>query len=154
MFPRNNMVTLWKLICQYHGDQIPNLIKLASLALTCPTNTADCERSFSVQNYIKCQRGASISAITCDHLMRVCICGTSMLQMNFENAVKIWLKWNASRPQLLSCFLIYLFFFGGGGGGRGWVWRFSFLFYSILYDSTAFRNGTEQNFKKSKLKQQ
>ena len=66
--------------------------KLASLALTCPTNTADCERSFSVQNYITCQRRASISAITCDHLMRVCICGPSMQQMNFENAVNIWKK--------------------------------------------------------------
>ena len=92
MFPRDNMVTLWKLICQYHGDKFPNLIKLASLALTCPTNTADCERSFSVQNYITCQRRASISAITCDHLMRVCICGPSMQQMNFENAVNIWKK--------------------------------------------------------------
>ena len=52
MFPRDSMVTLWKLICQYHRDRFPNLIRLAALALTCPTNTADCERSFSVQNYI------------------------------------------------------------------------------------------------------
>ena len=35
VFPRDNMATLWKLICQYHGDKFSNLIKLVSLALTC-----------------------------------------------------------------------------------------------------------------------
>ena len=33
--------------------EIPNLLKLAALALTAPIHTADCERGFSKQNKIK-----------------------------------------------------------------------------------------------------
>lgn len=90
MFPRDSMVQLWQLIAQYHKDEFPNLICLAALALTCPTNTADCERSFSVQNYITTQKRANISAHTCDQLMRVCITWPKLKDMDFSKAVKLW----------------------------------------------------------------
>ena len=44
------MVPLWNLIHKYHKDEFPNLITLASLALTAPIHTADCGRRFSLQN--------------------------------------------------------------------------------------------------------
>ena len=52
-YPRDRMVPLWNLINKYHKDEFPNLIKLASLALTAPIHTADCERGFSLQNRLK-----------------------------------------------------------------------------------------------------
>ena len=52
-YPRDRMVPLWNLIKKYHKDEFPNLITLASLALTAPIHTADCERRFSLQNSCK-----------------------------------------------------------------------------------------------------
>ena len=49
MYPRDKTSNLWALINQYHGDEYPNLIKLAHLALTCPIHTSGCERGFSIQ---------------------------------------------------------------------------------------------------------
>ena len=51
-YPRDRMVPVWNLIHNYHKDEFPNLITLASLALT-PIHTAYCERGFSLQNSLK-----------------------------------------------------------------------------------------------------
>ncbi|RUM93405.1 MAG: hypothetical protein DSZ28_08500 [Thiothrix sp.] len=68
----------------------PDLVKLASFALSCPTHIADCERAFSVQNYILTERWASLSPTTCDQLMRICISGPSFTDMPFIEAVERW----------------------------------------------------------------
>ena len=52
-YPRDKTATLWKLMFEFHSDALPNLIKLAELALIMPYQTADCERGFSCQNNIK-----------------------------------------------------------------------------------------------------
>lgn len=90
MYPRDRMSELWKLIIVHHKEEFPNLIKLAVLALTCAVHTADCERSFSVQNYITTQRRAALSSEKCDMLMRVVILGKKLEEFDFANAVKIW----------------------------------------------------------------
>ena len=41
---------------------MPNLIKLANLALIMPYQTADCERGFSCQNAIKCSKRNRLKA--------------------------------------------------------------------------------------------
>ena len=92
MYPRDKMEILWKLIIKFHKKAFPNLIFLVSLALTCPTNTADCEQSFSVQNYINTQRRASLSAERCDQLKRLCICGHKLNDMDFTTSIKLWQK--------------------------------------------------------------
>lgn len=56
-YPRDRMEDLWGIINHYHADMFPNLLKLASIALTLPVHTSDCERGFSLQNSLKnCER--------------------------------------------------------------------------------------------------
>ena len=54
-YPRDRMADFWGLISMYHSDEVPNLIKLAQLYLTCPVHTAGCEHGFSRQNSL-CSR--------------------------------------------------------------------------------------------------
>ena len=47
-YPRDKLSGLWKLIYMYHRDSVPNLIKLADLALIMPYQTADCKTWFQL----------------------------------------------------------------------------------------------------------
>ena len=49
----------------------PNLLKLAAFAITCPLQTADCERGFSVQNRILTPLRNRLSIDTQNKLMSV-----------------------------------------------------------------------------------
>ena len=64
LFPRDDFVSLWQAICRFYPEDFPNLKKLTACALTLPVHTADCDGSFSVQNYIYTQRR---SALTQEH---------------------------------------------------------------------------------------
>jgi len=58
------------------------LIKLASLAITCPVNTAGCERGFSVQNQILVPLR--------NRLTPVKISAPPADTFNFERALELW----------------------------------------------------------------
>ena len=51
-YPVDHMKVLWQLLTTHHSDKLPNLIKLAQIALVLPLHTADCGRPFSAQNLI------------------------------------------------------------------------------------------------------
>jgi hypothetical protein len=65
------MSELWKLIGKYHGEDFPNMIKLAHLALSSPVHTAGCERGFSAPNAILTPKRSRLGDKTQDDLLRV-----------------------------------------------------------------------------------
>ncbi len=89
-YPRYSTSQLWGLIKQYHSDQFPNLITLATLALTHPVHTSDCERAFSAQNLVTTPLRNRLSAEHCDQLMRVMIQGETLSNFDFIDALKDW----------------------------------------------------------------
>ena len=55
-YPRHSTSALWSLIREFHPNDFPNLLTLASICLVLPTHTSDCERSLSAQNLLKSAR--------------------------------------------------------------------------------------------------
>jgi hypothetical protein len=74
-YPRDQLAVLWKIIFECHRDQFPNLLKLASIALTLPVQTAICERGFSCQNNIKTAQRNRLSESSLHTLMTISIEG-------------------------------------------------------------------------------
>lgn len=65
------MASLWRLIAEYPKEDYPKMITLASLALTHPVHTADCERAFSSQNKVTTSARNRLSSAKCDRFMWV-----------------------------------------------------------------------------------
>ena len=91
-YPRDRMVPLWNLIRKYHKDKFPNLITLASLALTAPIHTADCERGFRLQNSLKTSVRNRLGSERVDDLMVVSAEGEDLDQFDFNAALQHWRK--------------------------------------------------------------
>ena len=87
-YPRQSTADLWKLLVEYHKEQFPNLIIVATLALTHPVHTADCERAFSSQNRVTTSLRNRISSENCEKLMKVMIEGPDMKDFDFVSALK------------------------------------------------------------------
>lgn len=86
-YPRNKLSSLWQLINTYHKEDFPNLIKLASLAITSAVHTAGCERGFSVQNKILNKSRNRLTITTQDQLMGVKLCS---VPIDYEAVVQLW----------------------------------------------------------------
>lgn len=91
-YPRDRMVPLWNLIRKYHKDKFPNLITLASLALTAPIHTADCERGFRLQNSLKTSVRNRLGSERVDDFMVVSAEGEDLDQFDFNAALQHWRK--------------------------------------------------------------
>lgn len=89
-YPRDRMVDLWGLINKYHKADFPNMLILASLALTAPVHTANCERGFSAQNAIKTAHRNRLSSARVDELMVVSLEGPPLKLNNFVPALTHW----------------------------------------------------------------
>ncbi|XP_048236880.1 zinc finger protein 862-like [Haliotis rufescens] len=89
-YPRHSTSALWGLVQQYHSADFPNMLKLASLVLTHPVHTSDCERAFSAQNLVTTPLRNRLSAEHCDRLMRVMIQGPQLTKFNFNSALIEW----------------------------------------------------------------
>ncbi|XP_033742471.1 transmembrane protein C17orf113-like [Pecten maximus] len=89
-YPRHSISDLWGLIKEYHGEDFPNLLMLASFALAHPVHTSDCERAFSAQNSVTTPLRNRLSGEHCDQLMRVMIGGAALSEFNFKSALKEW----------------------------------------------------------------
>lgn len=68
----------------------PCLSKLASIALTLPISTADCERGFSTMNRIKTNPRNRLKTTTLDMLIRLSSEGPSMDTFDYDSAVSVW----------------------------------------------------------------
>ena len=90
MYPRDNSQTLWKLIQSNHGNQFPNLVKLARLALHIPLQTADCERGFSCQNIIHTNIRNRLEPLRVNQLMTIQIEGPPSKDFPYQKAVSLW----------------------------------------------------------------
>jgi len=87
---RDKMSDLWSLLNRHHKDQVPNLIKLAALALTAPIHTADCERGFSAQNQVKTAARNRLSSVRLDDMVMVKLEGGPMDQFDYSAALIHW----------------------------------------------------------------
>ena len=86
-YPRDKLSLLWQLIYTYHKDDFPNLLKLASLAITSAVHTAGCERAFSVQNRILTKSRSRLNITTQDQLMAVKMCP---VPIDYEAVIQLW----------------------------------------------------------------
>jgi len=68
-YPVDQMKELWQLLTEHHKDDLPNIIKLAQICLILPLHTADCERTFSMQNQILTSKRNRLDHEQCDKLM-------------------------------------------------------------------------------------
>ena len=86
-------------ISEFHGETLPNLYKLAALALTAPVHTADCERGFSVQNRIVTPMRNRILSKNFDKLMRILLEGPAVSDYETDGAV---FRWRNVKNRMLS----------------------------------------------------
>ena len=89
-YPMDPTKGLWKLLYLHHRDVLPNLMKLANLALIMPYQTADCERGFSCQNGITTARRNCLKEKHLNVLMTIKIEGGSPEYFDFGPAIQKW----------------------------------------------------------------
>ena len=77
----------------------PQLARLASLGLTIPFSTADCEPAFSTMNRIKTKLRNRLKTTTLDCLLRISIEGPELKDFDFQLALK---KWSTIRNRRIS----------------------------------------------------
>ncbi|KAJ8311704.1 hypothetical protein KUTeg_011059 [Tegillarca granosa] len=85
-YPRDKLDVLWKIIFQFHKEQFPNLIELATIVLSMPVQTAICERGFSVQNPIKTAPRNRLGDARLRILMTISIEGPSFKKFDSEKS--------------------------------------------------------------------
>lgn len=92
-YPVHSLNSLWEALANLQQDgslECSNLIKLASIVLTHPVHSCDCERTFSVQNLTQTALRNRLSPDKLSQLMRVKIEGGDMKNFNFLAAVEKW----------------------------------------------------------------
>lgn len=77
---------------KYHKDEFPNLITLASLTLTAPIHTAECEQGFILQNSLETSVQNRFSSERVTDLMTVSDEGEDLKQFDFASALQYWRK--------------------------------------------------------------
>lgn len=75
----------------------PYLSKIASISLTLPVSTADCERGFSTMNRIKTDQRNRLITTTLDRLIRLSTEGPSIDTFDYEAAVSTWAERTSRR---------------------------------------------------------
>ena len=93
----DNMAELWCILTKHHSQDIPNVIKLAQLALALPLHTADSERTFLAQNLILTKQRNRLGVQISDRLLRVKIEG----RKNKLDMLGALSKWRISKKRLL-----------------------------------------------------
>jgi hypothetical protein len=71
-------------------DVYPQLACFASLGLTIPFSTADCERAFSSMNRVKTPLRNRLKTSTLDSLLRISIECPDLEDFNFDQALSTW----------------------------------------------------------------
>lgn len=81
-----------KRIIVLHDDVMPNVSKLASMALCLQPTSVECERTFSTQNRLKCKYRASLGTEKLNILMTISMLGPSLSDYDAAAAVSHWLS--------------------------------------------------------------
>jgi hypothetical protein len=76
----------------YHREDFPNMMFLAALCLSAPVHTADCERSFSVQNRLVTPSRSRLTPTHCGQMMTVIVEGPPLKAYDFTPALVAWRK--------------------------------------------------------------
>ena len=81
---------LCELVITKHSESFPGLKALASIAITLPVSSVDCERGFSRQNLIKSRTRSCLKNISLHRLLMISIEGPPLEQFDFQKALKVW----------------------------------------------------------------
>jgi len=81
---------LCKLTMLSHAESFPGMATLASVALTVPVHSVDCERGFSRQNLVKTKLRNCLNETTLHRLLLISIEGPPLLDFDFPLAMKKW----------------------------------------------------------------
>ena len=69
---------------------LPQIGKLAAIALTIPITTADCERGFSAVKRIKTSLRNRLKTETLNYLLRISVEGPDPDSFNYDKAATLW----------------------------------------------------------------
>ena len=86
----------------------PTLSKIASISLTLPISTADCERGFSTVNGIKTDTRNWLKTTTLDMLIRLSSEGSSLKTFDFDATVDVWAQRNKRRITVILILISHL----------------------------------------------
>lgn len=86
-YPVDNMEALWGLLIKHHAEDIPELIKLALIALVLPLHTAGCERVFSQQNIIVNKLRNRLSPAQSEKLLKIRLEGKGVTVHDFHRSL-------------------------------------------------------------------
>lgn len=86
-YPVDNMEALWGLLIKHHAEDIPELIKLALIALVLPLHTAGCERVFSQQNIIVNKLRNRLSPTHSEKLLKIRLEGKGVTLHDFHRSL-------------------------------------------------------------------
>lgn len=92
---------LCKRIILLHRTLMPNIAKLAAIALCLQTTSVECERSFSTQNRLKDKHRASLGSEKLNTLMLISMLGPSVPDYDPSTAVAFWMKQKNRRKSRL-----------------------------------------------------
>ena len=81
---------MWALILQDYRSEYPNLCTLATIALTIPVATVDCERGFSTYNLIKTKTRNCLKQSSVHTLMLINLEGPSIENFDFQRSFRVW----------------------------------------------------------------
>ena len=71
-------------------EQVPQMLKLLTLALTVPISSVDCERGFSKQNLIKTKIQAKLKTENVSTLMKMSVDTPQIEEFDFHKAFVVW----------------------------------------------------------------
>lgn len=74
-----------------HGDMMPELAKLCTIALCISVTSVECERSFSAQNRIKSKYRCSLKTENLSNLLNIQMNSATLTDYDPRKAVKLWM---------------------------------------------------------------
>lgn len=91
---------LCKRVILLNKNTMPNLTKLAIIALCMQLTSVDCERSFSLQNRLKSKFRSSLGAEKLDILLTIRMLGPPVASVDLKPAIIDWLKKKRRKARL------------------------------------------------------
>lgn len=89
-YQKMNTKQLCKRLITLHCDMMPNIAKLAHVALSMCVTSVDCERNFSLQNRLKSKYRCSLKPESVNNLMKINLLGPPLQDFNVASVVKLW----------------------------------------------------------------
>ena len=71
-------------------EQVPQMLKLLTLALTVPISSVDCERGFSKQNMLKTKIRAKLKTENVSTVMKMSVDTPQIEEFDFHKSFVVW----------------------------------------------------------------